>query len=217
MKQTLLILLLLKFNIIIGQEIVSEKIQKVKSTEFKFGDLKSISNDFSFRFWNKGQVIEIQKESDSIITGSITNFVTETSESYETQIKIQSGELIPYVYYQKIDIPKNDAEKILKIIINSKILNLKDSDSINGWKQVLDGEWFSIEQKINNEYIEKHYGNPKSQQDLEESKIFLNFYTTLEKNLNLDNVFWKFFEKLNYGCYTRNGEHEIICKKKKRK
>lgn len=217
MKQTLLILLILQFNIIIGQEILSEKIQKVKSNEFKFNDLKSVSNDFSFRFWNKGQVIEIQKESDSIITGSIINFVTEAFESYETQLKIQSGELIPYIYYQKINIPKNDAEKILEIIINSKILNLKDSDSINDWKLVLDGEWFSIEQKIDNEYIEKHYGNPKSQKDLEESKIFLNFNKTLEKTLNLDNIFWRFFNQLNYGCYSRNGEHEIICKKKKRK
>jgi hypothetical protein len=194
---------------------MSEKIQKIKSNEFKFGDLKTAQNNFSFRFWNQGQVIEIEKESDSIITGNIINFVTESSDSQKTQRKIQNGEIIPNIYFQKIELNKQDAEKILKIIVESKILNLKTSDSIKDWKPILDGEWFKIEQKINGEYVEKNYVNPKSQEELLEAKVFLNFYSELEKKLSLEIIFQNFFKRLKQGCYSRNGEYEIICKRKK--
>lgn len=215
MKMIILTLLILQFNTIIGQNITSENIQKEKLDKFEITNLEISKNDFSFRFWNKGQLIEIHKDSDSIPTGILMNFVTESSDSYETQVKIKNKGIIPYVYFQKINLTQKESEKILKIILDSKITESNELDSIDKWKLIADGEWFSIEQKINGKYVEKHFENPKSQEDLAEVKIFLNFYYALEKNLNLDNIFWEFFGELNVGCFTRNGEHEIICKEKK--
>ncbi len=211
----LLTLLIFQFNTIIGQNVTSKNIQKEKLDTFEIKTLEISKSDFSFRFWNKGQLIEIYKDSDSITTGILMNFVTESSDSNETQLKIQNGEIIPYVYFQKNNLTKKESEKILKIILDSKITESNELDSIDKWKLIADGEWFSIEQKINGKYTEKHFGNPKNQEDLAEAKIFLNFYHALEKNVNLDNIFWEFFGKLNVGCFTRNGEHEIICKEKK--
>lgn len=215
MRKILLIIGLLHSVAIFAQKESMAEIKRISSKELKFDDLKNTTDILSFRFWNKGQVIDIRILSDSTKVGTIINFITELPFKTIDESKEYTEDNL-YSYYQKINLTNLEVKKALEIIEISKICDLPSDNLIKDWKLVLDGEWFSIEQKINNNYLEKIYGNPKSQEDLNEAKEFLSFYSDLEKTLKLNKVFSNFFFKLKIGCYKKNGEFEIICKQKKK-
>ena len=61
----------------------------------------------------------------------------------------------------------------------------------------------------------KTYGNPRQQNELKEAVKFLNFYAALNQELDMKTKFSNFFSGLKFGCYSKNGENQIICKKRK--
>ena len=215
MKKILLILIFLNFVGIYAQEDSENKIQKVNKSELKFEDLENSDDIFSFRFWNKGQIIEIRILSDSTRIGTIVNFVTKAYKSSKKQDKILSGKIDEKAFFQKIELSDNRISETIKLIKNSKITELPSDNEIMNWKPILDGEWYSFEQKIDGKYEMKNYGNPRQQYELPEGVKFLNFYSALNDILDLEKKFAYFFADLKNGCYSKNGEHTIICKTRK--
>jgi hypothetical protein len=214
MKKVFLFLILLSFANISAQENPQWEVNKISKPDFKFSDLNNSNDLFSFRFWNQGQVIELRILSDSTRKGTITNFVTKAYKSWRKQEKIRSGKIDEKVFFQEIDLTENQFSKILNLIKTSKITDLPSDEELKEWKPVLDGEWFKIEQNLDGKYKSKSYGNPKQQNDLKEAVKFLNFYSSLNEELELKTKFSYFFSDLKYGCYSKNGEHQIICKKR---
>jgi len=215
MKKILLIIIFLYSIANVAQKNSVITIQKIKTSELKFDDLKNSSDVFSFRFWNKGQAIDIRILSDSTKTGTITNFITECPFSKtENQRTISRNEDLN-VYIQKIILTDFQTQKALETIERNQICNLKSSDSIKNWEAVLDGEWFSTEQKLNGIYAKKDYDNPRMQK-IEEARKFVSFYTELKYAINAEEILQTFLRDLKEGCYMMNGEHEIICKAVKR-
>ena len=106
--------------------------------------------------------------------------------------------------------------KVIDLIEKSQITELPSDNEIMNWKPVLDGEWYSFEQKVGGVYKMKNYGNPRQQYELPEGVKFINFYSDLDEILKFNEKFSYFFSDLNYGCYTKNGEHQIVCKKRKK-
>lgn len=215
MKKILLILILFSFANISAQKNANSEIKKVSKSEFKLSDLDNSNDLFSFRFWNQGQVIELRILSDSTKIGTITNFVTKAYKSWRKQEKIISGKIDEIVFYQEIELNEKQFSEVLNLIKTSKITDLPSYEEIKGWKPILDGEWFKTEQNLNGKYKMKTYGNPKQQNELKEAVKFLNFYAALNQELDMKTKFSNFFSDLKFGCYSKNGENQIICKKRK--
>jgi len=209
MKIILIIISFFYQSIAIAQDIVTPKLPKIQAClHIIFNNLEDSSDIFTFRFWNKGQVIDIRIRSDSTKIGEITNFIKQDSSSLEEREIVTN-------YMQVINLSDSEVQKAINVIEKFKIYNLPTSRSIPGWQSVLDGEWFEIEQRVNAVYSYKYYGNPKSQKNFPEAGIFNNFLSEFSTSLHLDKYFWDFFNQLPVQCYVRNGEHEILCKRKK--
>ncbi len=216
MKKILLFIIILNFFEGFTQEKIPSRIEKTTKSGLQFSDFKNSSDLFNFRFWNIGQVIEIRILSDSTKIGRITNFATKSYKSWKKQIKIESGKIDPIVYFQKRELTNSEISKVLSLIEKSQITELPSDNEIMNWKPVLDGECYSFEQKVGGIYKMKNYGNPRQQYELPEGVKFLQFYSELDDILHFNENFSDFFSNLDFGCYTKSGESQIICKKRKK-
>lgn len=214
MKNILTLILLFAFTELIAQNKPTSEIIEITPSELKFTDIKTATDIFSFRLENLGQTIEFRILPDSTKIGTITNFVTESSNSWRKQNKINQGKIIPKLYFQKLKLTELEIEKAIELIDKYKITYLQSDSEIEQWKPVFDGEWFGIIQKVNGVYKEKTYGNPKSQENLNQAKVFLEFHADLDNQIKFTEKFNDFFSGLNYGCYS-DGSTEIVCKKRK--
>lgn len=218
MRVSLLLILTFFCSICSGQQSPASELHADEEKDLHLINLKNSPDLFSFRFWSHGQCIDIRILNDSTQLGVVTNFLREV-KSYSLEKKIATGEIGPTIHVQKITLSKSEVQKVVDLINRHRIAELPTDDSIKNWQPVLDGEWFAIEQNTAGRYIFKNFGNPKSQVDIPEAARFLNFYSDLNKELNLDDLFWNYFRGLKIKCFTRNGEHTVTCltKSKSRK
>lgn len=216
MKKILLLIIILTFIEGFAQKKIQSRIEKTTKSELHFLDFKNSTDIFNFRFWNIGQAIEIRVLSDSTKIGTITNYVTKYYKSWKKQTKIDSGKIDPIIYYQIRALTNSEIMKVIDLIEKSQITELPSDNEIMNWKPILDGEWYSFEQKVGGVYKMKNYGNPRQQYGLPEGVKFINFYSDLDEILKFNEKFSYFFSDLNYGCYTKNREHQIVCKKRKK-
>jgi len=98
----------------------------------------------------------------------------------------------------------------------NNIYQFPPEESIKGWKSSLDGEWFSIEQKVDGIYSKKDYGNPRLQKEVIEARKFISFFTELKYAIKADESSQLFWRALKLGCYKLSGESEVTCKQQKR-
>lgn len=96
---------------------------------FGLKDFETSKDEFNFRIWNFGQVVEITKDS-SIVKGTITNYIYHSSRRRREKHGILSG---------KILLTKAEANNALEIIENSKILTVPSDENIKNWPHGADG------------------------------------------------------------------------------
>lgn len=171
-----------------------------RNAEFqKTLDLKNFEksqDEFNFRFWNHGQVIEISKDS-SEINGLIVNYIYHYKKPYKNEREILTN---------KILLTSQQSKNIYDIIKNSKILELQSDNNIENWRQGFDGITYIIEHSNNKSYWFKNYWTPSSQDSIPEAIIVLDLVKKISDTLNLKEVYKSFKNTLpKKGCYNSGG------------
>ncbi|WP_223033505.1 hypothetical protein [Hanstruepera marina] len=159
-------------------------------------DFEKSADDFNFRFWNHGQVIEISKNS-SEINGSITNYTFHTKNAHGSP----TDTLI-----NKISLTPIQSADIYDIVQNSKILVLPSDDDIENWRHGLDGTTYIIEHSDKLNYWIKNYWTPSTQKSIPEALIVVDLIKQLSDTLKLREVYTSFENTLpKKGCYNSGG------------
>ncbi len=153
-------------------------------------------NEFNFRFWNHGQIIEVSKNS-SEINGLIVNYIYHTKKPNKSEREILTS---------KILLTSQKSKNIYEIIKNSKILELPSDENIEQWSQGMDGITYIIEHSDKKSYWLKNYWTPTSQDSIPEAIIVLDLAKKLSDTLNLKDVYKSFKKSLpKKGCYNSGG------------
>ncbi|WP_417365130.1 hypothetical protein [Flavobacterium beibuense] len=162
-------------------------------------DLKNFeqsTDEFNFRFRNRGQVIEISKN-DSVYSGNITNFIYHNKRANRNNTDTLSN---------KITLSSKQAEEIYKIVKKSKIIDLPTDEKIENWKHGFDGIVYIIEHSDKKEYWLKSYWTPRAQDSIPEAIIVLDLINNLSETLDLEDVYSSFKNTLpRKGCYDSGG------------
>lgn len=159
-------------------------------------DFVKSTDEFNFRFWNHGQVIEISKDS-SKINGSITNYIYHTIKANRSKSEILS---------KKIELSSKQAENIYNIVQNSKILNIPSDKEIENWSHGADGITYIIEHSDKNNYWLKKYWTPSIQDSIPEAKLVLDLIQNISDTLTLKENYNLFKNTLpKKGCYNSGG------------
>ncbi len=171
-----------------------------RNVEFqKTLDLKNFEksqDEFNFRFWNYGQIIEISKNS-SEIKGLIVNYIYHTKKPNKSEKEIITS---------KIPLTSQQSKNIYDIVNNSKILELPSDENIEKWSQGMDGITYIIEHSDKKNYWIKNYWTPTSQDLIPEAIIVLDFVKKLSDTLNLKDIYKSFKNTLpKKGCYNSGG------------
>ncbi|MFK7971077.1 MAG: hypothetical protein AB8F95_11955 [Bacteroidia bacterium] len=159
-------------------------------------DLEKSQDEFNFRFWNHGQVIEITKDS-SRIYGSITNYIYHTKKANRGQRETLKN---------KVLLTPKQSEDIYNIVQNAKILELPSDKNIEKWRQGFDGVTYIVEHSDKKIYWQKNYWTPSAQDSIPEAIIVLDLVKKLSDTLSLKEVYTSFKNTLpKTGCYNSGG------------
>ena len=142
-------------------------------------DFSTLQADFSFRFRNHGQIVEIFKTNNQI-HGELTNYIFHS-------IKKRSETL-----HQKIQLDSVKALETYEIIQKSGLLTLQSDDKIEGWTGGCDGITYIIEHSDKKEYWYKTYWTPSAQDSIPESLIVMDFVKALSNTLQLSEKYKEF-------------------------
>ncbi len=159
-------------------------------------DFEKSQDEFNFRFFNHGQVIEISKDS-SEISGSIVNYIYHTKKPNKSQRETLTSKTL---------LTSQQSKNIYDIIKNSKILELPSDKNIEKWSQGMDGITYIIEHSDKKSYWLKNYWTPTSQDSIPEAIIVLDLVKNLSNTLNLKDDYKSFKKSLpKKGCYNSGG------------
>lgn len=162
----------------------------------KLKNLEQSEDEFNFRLWDDGQVIEIRKN-NSVITGVIVNYIYHFKNNKYYNSKIIAD---------TIALSAEQAKTAYKLIQNSEILAIPTDHEINGWHQGLDGITYTIEYSDKDNYWLKTYWTPSAQDSVPEATTVLNFLKNISDSLDLNGKYNTFKNTLlPKGCYSRGG------------
>lgn len=202
MKYIQVILFFLIFNYgfsqnkqIVGDTVFWYKYAKELEHKIELTDFEKSKNDFSFRFRNYGQVVEIIKDSTNI-SGSVTNYIY-----YRRKEKSERKTL-----FKKEFLSEAQAKNIYDIIQNAEILELPSDKDIKNWSQGFDGITYIFECADKSTYTFKNYWTPEIQKVPEAIKIN-KFVKNISDTLRLKEHYKLFKENLpkRNGMYDLNG------------
>lgn len=202
MKYIQVILFFLIFNYgfsqnkqIVGDTVFWYKYAKELEHKIELTDFEKSKNDFSFRFRNNGQVVEIVKDSTNI-SGSVTNYIY-----YRRKEKSERKTL-----FKKEFLSEAQAQNIYDIVQNAEILELPSDKDIKNWSQGFDGITYIFECADKSTYTFKNYWTPEIQKVPEAIKIN-KFVKNISDTLRLKEHYELFKENLpkRNGMYDLNG------------
>jgi hypothetical protein len=175
--------------------------QESLSKKLELSDLKKSNHEFAFRFWGRGQAIDIIGDSTDII-GTVTNYIYHQKKSSDYKID---------TLFKKASLSPDQAEAAYLLFLNLKLLNIPSDEKLKGWRKGADGITYRIEQVDQVHYSNKSYWTPSSQDGLPEAKVILDFVNSLSDTLKLEETFRSFKNTLpRKGCY-HSGVMAVIC------
>ncbi|UZR99535.1 hypothetical protein [Chondrinema litorale] len=168
--------------------------------ELQLTNFSTSQNDFSFRLWNLGHVVELVVHNDSV-SAQLVNYIYRFNRKDTKRDTISS----------KIQLDSAKALSFYQIITHSGILDLPSDNQIEGWAQGLDGITYNIEYANSKTQWFKNYWTPTAQKSLPEALFVINFLEQVFDSLDLETYNAAFKEQLPHrGCYTF-GEGLIHC------
>lgn len=202
MKYIQVILFFLIFNYgfsqnkqIVGDTVFWYKYAKELEHKIELTDFEKSKNDFSFRFRNNGQVVEIIKDSTKI-SGSLTNYIYFRRRSNDDRKILHNKEFLSVA----------QAQNIYDIVQRAEILELPSDKDIKNWSQGFDGITYIFECADKSTYTFKNYWTPEIQKVPEAIKIN-KFVKNISDTLRLKEHYKLFKENLpkRNGFYDSNG------------
>jgi hypothetical protein len=170
--------------------------------KFKKAGLKNLTKStdtLHFRFASETQAVDIWTRDYLAFSGTLTNFTT----SHDEKIDDRKKEIF-YSEVVKLDTAKS--REIFDLFMDKSVLRLAPQDSINGWKDGLDGITYFIEYSTPTFYSFKDYWTPSAFKDkVDAAKRFNELTEELERLLDLRNSFNKFIHSLPYRTYRAGG------------
>ena len=160
-------------------------------------DLEKSTNEFSFRFGNQGQKIEITKDSTKF-SGMITNYIYYSRRENSDEKTL----------FNKEPLSSEQASAIYNLIQEAEILNLPSDSEIENWGWGRDGLTYSIEYSDKTKYSVKRYWSPSSQKDVPVALKVSSFIDILSDTLQLQESYDNFQDNLpkrNGFYYNRYG------------
>lgn len=169
------------------------KRDQVLDRKLELTDFKCLQADFSFRFKNQGQVVEIIKTNNQIY-GELTNYTFHNIKKRNDTI------------YQKIQIDSIKAQEIYEIIQKSGILDLQSENKAYRWQEDSIGIVYIIEYSDKKEYRYEKYWNPSIMYSNSESLVVVDFIKAISNSLQLPAKYKEFEKSLSpIGCYDSGG------------
>lgn len=189
MKHLIIILLISKIGYsqnkqIVGDTVYWYKYAKELEEKIELTDFEKRTNEFSFRFRNYGQVVEIIKDSTNI-SGSVTNYIY-----YRKKEKSERKTLFKKEFLSEIQ-----AKNIYEIVQNAEVLELPSDKDIKNWSQGFDGITYIFERADKSTYSFKNYWSPHSR-EIPEAVRIQKFINVLKDTLKLVEVYEKFEDNL---------------------
>lgn len=204
MKHTYLIIFFLSFiysfsqnKQIVGDTVYWYNQRKPFLKELNLKDFEKTTNEFSFRFSNHGQIVEIIKE-NKLFSGTITNYIY-----YSKREKSKRK-----VLFNKIFLSSEKTEQIYNTVQRADILNLPSDEEIKNWGRGRDGRTYNVEYSDTIKYSIKSYWEPSSQKDISVALRVSDFIDIISNILQLEESYIKFKDSLpkrNGFYYNRNG------------
>lgn len=156
-------------------------------------DLTKLSIEFSFRFENQGQVVEIFKDKGRLY-GVLTNYTYHNTDTLHEMLS------------NKVQLDSVKVLRAYELIQQSGILTLPTNDEIKNWSTGKDGITYRIEQADSSVYQYKDYWSPTTCDSIPECLLVSNFVNVFSDTLNLSEEF-KIFERSlpPVGCYNSGG------------
>ncbi|MEM6297885.1 MAG: hypothetical protein AAF740_04250 [Bacteroidota bacterium] len=160
--------------------------------KLKLINFQTSEYDFAFRFWGRGQVIELFKD-EGILSGELTNYI------YHSNRKGKKAK----TYIQKLSIDSLKVRKVYSVVQESGILDVPTDRDIDGWVQGFDGITYIIEYADESTLQYKHYWTPSSQDSLPEALMVSDFVKKVTDTLKLKERYQAFKDSLpKKGCYS---------------
>jgi len=202
MKNLIIIFLICKIGYSQNKEIVGDTVywynkRKQLTRELDLKDFEKTTNEFSFRFSNHGQIVEIIKE-DKLFSGTITNYIY-----YSKREKSKRK-----VLFNKTFLSSEKTEQIYNTVQRGGILNLPSDEEIKNWGRGRDGRTYNVEYSDTIKYSIKSYWEPSSQEDIPVALKVSDFIDIISNTLQLEESYTKFRDSLpkrNGYYYNRNG------------
>lgn len=156
--------------------------QESLSKKLGLSDLKKSNHEFAFRFWGRGQAIDIIGDSTDII-GTVTNYIYHQKKSSDYKID---------TLFKKASLSPDQAKAAYELFLNLKLLKIPTDEKIKGWSKGFDGITYIIEQTDKGNYNTKSYWTPTSQDGVPEAKVISDFVNSLSDTLKLEETFRSF-------------------------
>lgn len=162
-------------------------------------NIETNTDDFHFRLWLNGQIVEIWTQDNKTFFGALINYI-DSNERFDIK-KQKTNTYKTFSNQVQLDTSIARQTYILYKTINS----IPTEDSIIEWKSGLDGITYVFEISTPTFYSFKSYWTPSIQDsNLIEAKQIQKFIDEINQILNLDVEYDKFFSTLKPGCYTIN-------------
>ncbi len=170
--------------------------QESLSKKLILSDLRNSNHEFAFRFWGRGQTVDITADSTRII-GTVTNYIYHQKKSADYRTD---------TLFKKTSLSPGQAKTAYELFLNLKLLNIPTAGKIKGWSEGVDGITYTIEQSDKENYSTKSYWTPSIQDGLPEARAISDFVNSLSDTLKLEESFQSFKNTLpRKGCYHTGG------------
>jgi hypothetical protein len=174
-----------------GDTIIRYQTGLIKELGLK--DFLLVQDNFNFRFWDQGKIVELTK-TDSILSGQIINFIYWTHKSKSKTV------------HQNIILDNKSCLNLFDIISKSTIYSLPTDRSISGWLHGSDGITYGFEYADKYNYTFKTYWTPGVQDSLREALEISDLVHQIADTLKLSEKYASFKASLPAkGCYTSGG------------
>jgi len=99
--------------------------QESLSKKLGLSNLKKFNHEFAFRFWGRGQAVDITGDSTRIV-GTVTNYIyhQKKASDYRTDTLFKKASLSP-----------EQANAAYKLFLNLKLLNIPTDEKVKGWRK----------------------------------------------------------------------------------
>jgi hypothetical protein len=183
---------------------------KYEVKKLKINDLTKTSDELYFRFWMKGQIIEVWTKDMVRFQGKLISYTTRYDPDRYRKPKRREK-----IYSKYTNIDSTISKLIYEQATSISLFDIPDQNHIKKWKQGTDGYGLSIEFATPLRYSMRYYWSPDLQLGIPEAVAIDNFNKFLTATLATRDKYNYFIQGLPKGCYN-NGGILVICNGRKK-